>query len=97
MPSTQNDDNRPNNQRPLQGRATSEESHTPSGTAAPEPRSATGCPFNATTAAMAQQGERLTTAQGGRLTTADHSLKAGERGPVLLQDHELREKITHFD
>ncbi|WP_376751777.1 catalase [Corynebacterium variabile] len=97
MPSTQNDDNRPNNQRPLQGRATSEESHTPSGTAAPGPRSATGCPFNATTAAMAQQGERLTTAQGGRLTTADHSLKAGERGPVLLQDHELREKITHFD
>ncbi len=97
MPSTQNDDNRPNNQRPLQVRATSEESHTPSGTAAPEPRSATGCPFNASAAAMAQQGERLTTAQGGRLTTADHSLKAGERGPVLLQDHELREKITHFD
>lgn len=27
----------------------------------------------------------------------DHSLKAGERGPTLLQDHHLREKITHFD
>ena len=27
----------------------------------------------------------------------DHSLKAGPRGPVLLQDHHLREKITHFD
>src|SRR5699024_11420244 len=23
--------------------------------------------------------------------------KAGSRGPVLLQDHHLREKITHFD
>lgn len=27
----------------------------------------------------------------------EHSLKAGRRGPVLLQDHHLREKITHFD
>ncbi len=27
----------------------------------------------------------------------DHSLKAGPRGPVLLQDHHLREKIMHFD
>ncbi|MER2222611.1 MAG: catalase, partial [Rhodococcus sp. (in: high G+C Gram-positive bacteria)] len=26
-----------------------------------------------------------------------HSLTAGERGPTLLQDHHLREKITHFD
>ncbi|GGV27297.1 hypothetical protein GCM10010277_08760 [Streptomyces longisporoflavus] len=46
---------------------------------------------------MAQQGEWLTTAQGDRLYETDHSLKAGPRGPVLLQDHHLREKITHFD
>lgn len=45
----------------------------------------------------AQAGERLTTAQGGRLRDTDHSLKAGSRGPTLLQDHHLREKITHFD
>ncbi|WP_430982195.1 catalase [Microbacterium lacticum] len=44
-----------------------------------------------------QQGDRLTTAQGLRLGDTDHSLKAGPRGPVLLQDHHLREKITHFD
>ena len=44
-----------------------------------------------------QQGAFLTTAQGGRLTDTDHSLKAGERGPTLLQDHHLREEITHFD
>ncbi|WP_299542591.1 catalase, partial [uncultured Streptomyces sp.] len=31
------------------------------------------------------------------LYDTDHSLKAGPRGPVLLQDHHLREKITHFD
>jgi catalase len=46
---------------------------------------------------VAQDGEYLTTAQGARLHDTDHSLKAGPRGPVLLQDHHLREKITHFD
>ncbi|MFD3648916.1 catalase [Streptomyces cyaneofuscatus] len=45
----------------------------------------------------AQDGAYLTTAQGARLYDTDHSLKAGARGPVLLQDHHLREKITHFD
>ncbi|MEE2032281.1 catalase [Rhodococcus sp. CC-R104] len=45
----------------------------------------------------AQQGQYVTTAQGARLTDTDHSLKAGRRGPTLLQDHHFREKITHFD
>ncbi|WP_026533759.1 catalase [Arthrobacter sp. H14] len=45
----------------------------------------------------AQTGEYLTTAQGLRVNDRDHSLKAGARGPTLLQDHQLREKITHFD
>ncbi|MEV7648621.1 catalase [Arthrobacter sp. NPDC089319] len=44
-----------------------------------------------------QAGSYLTTAQGARLSDTDHSLKAGRRGPTLLQDHHLREKITHFD
>jgi catalase len=44
-----------------------------------------------------QAGEFLTTAQGLRLPDTDHSLKAGERGPSLLEDFHLREKITHFD
>ena len=43
------------------------------------------------------QGKALTTGQGTPLRDTDHSLKAGPRGPVLLQDHHLREKITHFD
>ena len=47
--------------------------------------------------AVAQQGPYLTTAQGARLRDTDHSLKAGSAGPTLLQDHHLREKITHFD
>jgi catalase len=45
----------------------------------------------------AQAGEFLTTAQGLRLPDTDHSLKAGARGPTLLEDFHLREKITHFD
>jgi catalase len=44
-----------------------------------------------------QTGEFLTTAQGLRLPDTDHSLKAGQRGPTLLEDFHLREKITHFD
>jgi catalase len=45
----------------------------------------------------AQSGQYLTTAQGLRLPDTDHSLKAGDRGPTLLEDFHLREKITHFD
>jgi catalase len=44
-----------------------------------------------------EAGEFLTTAQGLRLPDTDHSLKAGDRGPTLLEDFHLREKITHFD
>ncbi|AYG78575.1 Catalase HPII [Streptomyces hundungensis] len=63
----------------------------------PETVSPTGQPTGAEQARMAQSGAYLTTAQGARLYDTDHSLKAGPRGPVLLQDHHLREKITHFD
>ena len=43
------------------------------------------------------QGEYLTTNQGVRLADDDNSLKGGPRGPTLLEDFHLREKITHFD
>ncbi len=46
---------------------------------------------------LTQRGEFLTTANGLRLPDTDHSLKAGPRGPSLLEDFHLREKITHFD
>ncbi|MCW2697358.1 MAG: katE [Modestobacter sp.] len=45
----------------------------------------------------AQAGEFLTTPNGVRIPDTDHSLKAGRRGPVLLEDFHLREKIMHFD
>ncbi|HET7791821.1 MAG TPA: catalase, partial [Rhizobacter sp.] len=42
-------------------------------------------------------GQALTTNQGVRIADNQNSLKAGPRGPVLLEDFILREKITHFD
>lgn len=63
----------------------------------PRPTTPTGALSNDDQAGWAQQGDFHTTAQGGRLPDTNHSLKAGSRGPVLLQDHHLREKITHFD
>ncbi|PYC74512.1 catalase HPII [Streptomyces tateyamensis] len=64
---------------------------------APDTVSATGRGGGGAADVRAQNGGYLTTAQGARLPDSDHSLKAGPRGPVLLQDHHLREKITHFD
>ena len=39
----------------------------------------------------------LTTNQGTRIVDNHNSLRAGVRGPSLLEDFILREKITHFD
>lgn len=39
----------------------------------------------------------LTTDQGLRVSNTDDSLKAGLRGPTLMEDFHFREKITHFD
>lgn len=42
-------------------------------------------------------GDFLTTNQGVRIHDNQNSLRAGERGPALLEDFQLREKIMHFD
>ncbi|MEA3151300.1 MAG: catalase, partial [Gammaproteobacteria bacterium] len=42
-------------------------------------------------------GQALTTNQGVPVSDNQSSLKAGLRGPTLLEDFVLREKITHFD
>src|SRR5215208_4377825 len=42
-------------------------------------------------------GEFLTTNQGTRVNDNQNSLKAGDRGPTLMEDFIFREKITHFD
>ena len=42
-------------------------------------------------------GRMLTTNQAVRVADNQNSLKAGLRGPTLMEDFILREKITHFD
>jgi catalase len=42
-------------------------------------------------------GEFMTTNTGLKINDDNNSLKAGDRGPTLLEDFILREKITHFD
>jgi catalase len=42
-------------------------------------------------------GQYLTTNQGLRINDDQNSLKAGVRGPSLLEDFHFREKMTHFD
>ena len=42
-------------------------------------------------------GQALRTNQGVRIADNQNTLKAGDRGPSLLEDFIMREKITHFD
>lgn len=42
-------------------------------------------------------GKRMTTNQGLRVSNDDDSLKAGTRGPTIMEDFHFREKMTHFD
>ena len=43
------------------------------------------------------RGQVMTTAQGVPMGDDQNSLRAGERGPTLLEDFAMREKIFHFD
>lgn len=43
------------------------------------------------------RGKDLTTNQGLKVSEDEFSLKAGERGPTLMEDFHFREKMTHFD
>lgn len=42
-------------------------------------------------------GEYLTTNHGLKINDDQNTLKAGSRGPSLLEDFHFREKMTHFD
>lgn len=41
--------------------------------------------------------QTLTTNQGTKISDDQNSLKMGDRGPTLLEDFIMREKMTHFD
>lgn len=46
---------------------------------------------------MDQNKKRLTTSSGAPVGDNQNSVTAGNRGPVLLQDVHLLEKLAHFD
>ena len=46
---------------------------------------------------MSEKKKTLTTAAGIPVPDNQTSMTAGERGPVLLQDHYLQEKLAHFN
>jgi catalase len=69
-----------------------------SGASVPHPEQ----PSNEKTAQLEQfkavaDNQALTSNQGVRIADNQNSLKAGMRGPSLLEDHFLREKLTSFD
>lgn len=43
------------------------------------------------------EGKALTTTQGVRISDNQNTLKAGTRGPSLLEDFHFNEKLAHFD
>jgi catalase len=46
---------------------------------------------------MSEEKKRLTTASGNPVSDNQNSLTAGERGPTLMQDHVLLDKLAHFN
>ena len=46
---------------------------------------------------MKEEKKRLTTASGRPYFENEDSMTVGPRGPVLLQDHYLQEKLAHFN
>ena len=68
----------------------------------PDPTQSNPAPENSKVAALEpfrKNGKQqpLTTNQGTRIADDQNSLRAGTRGPTLLEDFIMREKITHFD
>ncbi|MBV9892244.1 MAG: catalase, partial [Rhizobacter sp.] len=72
-----------------------ENSSAKTGTVAPEGENATIDTLDRVR--VDSSGQVLTTNQGVAIADNQNSLKDGLRGPVLLEDFILREKITHFD
>jgi len=80
---------------PAQRRASPRQKPAADAAKAPQPPASVLTPRSSKV--PAQDSDFLTTPQGQRLSHTDDSLKAGVRGPTLLEDFHLREKIMHFD
>jgi len=72
----------------------------PSKSNAPTPRKTPSKPARLpaeTHQSVAKLADTLTTNHGVPISDNQNSLRAGVRGPTLIEDFVLREKITHFD
>ncbi|MDB5967517.1 MAG: Catalase [Polaromonas sp.] len=74
---------------------TEENGSEKTGSVAPEGINATIEPLDRVR--VDSSGQVLTTNQGVAISDNQNSLKFGLRGPALLEDFVLREKLTHFD
>src|SRR5690349_14108745 len=75
----------------------SEPSRRAAGKATPDGAQPIDTPEVARARVPADSDHFLTTDQGQRVSDTDNSLRAGIRGPSIMDDFHLREKITHFD
>ncbi|MFO1399166.1 MAG: catalase [Burkholderiales bacterium] len=82
---------------PSAGASTLTEANTSSKVGTQAPPGVTYATGNLDRVRADNSGQMLTTNQGVRVAQNQDSLKAGLRGPALLEDFVLREKITHFD
>ncbi|GJG85225.1 catalase [Gemmatimonadetes bacterium T265] len=72
--------------------------HTPAAADAPAADAAPATPKDADLRADTTEDRApLTTNQGQPVSDDQNSLRAGPRGPTLLEDYILREKLQHFD
>ena len=86
---------RPQSRLPTGSTLTEETATTKTGRSAAEGVNATVEPLDRVRVDSA--GQVLTTNQGVAIADNQNSLKMGLRGPALLEDFILREKLTHFD
>jgi catalase len=86
---------RPESRLPGGSTLTEDNGSEKTGSVAPEGLNATIEPLDRVRVDSA--GRVLTTNQGVAIADNQNSLKAGLRGPALLEDFVLREKLTHFD
>ena len=85
----------PESRLPSGSTLTEENGTTKTGSVAPEGVNSTIEPLDRVR--VDSSGQVLTTNQGVAIADNQSSLKMGVRGPALLEDFILREKITHFD
>ena len=86
---------KPQSRLPTGSTLSEQNSNEKTGTVAPEGVNATIEPLDRVR--VDSSGQMLTTNQGVAISDNQNSLKMGLRGPVLLEDFVLREKMTHFD